>query len=495
MLSVGIRADNYSALPTVSMLLKGLKIEVPTNYNPNDHTYSGTWDGTFKTAYSDNPAWVLRDLILNDRYGAGQYIDSNAVDKWSLYAIAEYCDEQVPDGKGGTEPRFTCNLLLQSGADAWEVLQQLSSIFRGILFYASELAVSVQDREKDPVFTFSEANTIQEVSDDGKVSVGNFTYAGAARRAIHTVVLTSWDDPSDNYETRIEYVSDDETYSQYGYRPLDLRLLGVTSRGQALRAANWALLSERLLTDTIAFKVNEIGMGIRPGDVIKVADPAKGAVRLGGRIEAVDGLTITVDQEPNFADWTGAELSWMYSDADGEPALQVANITGHTDNVITIDDDGGNPPVATFPWLIEFPGNKTAQLFRVIGVSQESEGVFEVSALRYRKDIYDAVDFDTPLQEDDSYLYKPKNPGAPTNVTAQVVWDNNQAKIDVRWNPPVESVVLNDYDPTVANYRIQWQSGTVQDDGTIIWSEAWKEIPRQIDDREMIPLEELSHCR
>ena len=164
MLSVGVRADNYSALPEVSILLKGMKIQVPTNYNPVTRAYSGVWDGTFKTAYTDNPAWVVQDMVLNDRYGAGQYISSDAVDKWTLYEIARYCDELVPDGNGGNEPRFTCNLLLQSGAEAWEVLQQMSSIFRGIIFYASGLAVSVQDRPKDAIFTFSEANTIEEVS-------------------------------------------------------------------------------------------------------------------------------------------------------------------------------------------------------------------------------------------------------------------------------------------------------------------------------------------
>ena len=491
MLTVGVRADNYSELPNVSVLLKGMKIQVPSNYNPTTRVYTGTWNGTWQTVYSDNPAWVLRDMVINDRYGVGQYIDSNSIDRWSLYEIAKYCDEQVPDGNGGTEPRFTCNLLLQSGAEAWEVLQQLSSIFRGLVYYASEIAVAVQDRVKDPVFTFSESNTIADISDDGKVDGGNFVYAGAARRAIHTVALVSWDDPDNNFETRIEYVTNDRIFSKYGYRPIDLRLLGVTSRGQALRAANWALLSEELLTDTCTFRVNEIGMGIRPGDIVKIADPAKGAVRLGGRILKVDGKNITIDKAPNQSDWTGAKISWMYSDSTDQPQLQEASITSRNDNVITIDDDGGNTPVATFPWLIEFP-NKTAQLFRVLGVGQEEEGVFEIAALRYREDIYSAVDNDTPLQEDDSYLYKPVNPSAPTNVTAEVVWDNSQAKIDVRWKPPVESVTLFGYDLTVTEYRIQWQSGTVNDDGAVTWSESWKEIPRQIDDRELIPLEELS---
>ena len=495
MLSVGVRADRYSQIPNVSIEMKGLKIQVPKNYNPTTRTYSGTWDGTFKRAYSNNPAWVLRDLILNDRYGAGQYIGEDAVDKWELYSIAQYCDELVPAPAGGTEPRFTCNLLLQSGSEAWTVLQQLSSIFRGLLYYAAAIAVSAQDREKDPIFTFNDSNTIEQFSDDGKVSLGNFTYSGAARRARHTVVLASWDDPSNNYETRIEYVTDDETFEAYGYRPIDLRLLGVTSRGQALRAANWALLSERLLDDTITFSTNEIGMSMRPGDIIKVADTTKAALRCGGRIKSVsaNGLTLTLDQEPQNppGGWGGATVSWMYSDAAGEPLLQVANVLTQVDNVITIDSTGGNPPLATFPWLIEFP-SRTAQLFRVLTVEEQDEGVYSISALRYRADIYDAVDFDTPLDEDENYLFKVVAPDVPTNVRAQVIWDNNTAKLETKWDPPANAIILFEYDLTVESYRLQWQSGTVVDDGTVEWSESWIERPRQTDDIDFVTIDQLS---
>lgn len=491
-LSVGVRADKYANIPNVSVELKGLKIQVPSNYNPSTRIYSGTWDGTFKKVFSDNPAWVLRDLIINDRYGAGQYITSDAVDKWSLYEIAQYCDELVPSPDGGTEPRFTCNLLLQSGGQAWDVLQQLSSIFRGLLFYSSSLAVSAQDREKDPIFTFSEANTIEQFSDDGKVSQGNFVYIGTARRARHTVALVSYDDPQNNYEQRVEYVSDDETFNAFGYRPIDLRLLGVTSRGQALRAANWALLSERLLDDSVKFSVNEIGMALRPGDIIKIADTTKAALRIGGRISSVNGLDITLDQEPENppGGWTGSTISWMYNDSQNDPKLQTASIISQNGSVITIDSTGGNVPVATYPWLIEFP-NRSAQLFRILAI-EENKGVFEVTALRYRDDIYNAVDFDSPLDEDENFLFKIVSPTVPTNVRAQVIWDNNQAKIDIRWDPPANSTILFEYDLTVESYRVQWQSGTVLDDGTVEWSQVFNEVKRQIDDRELVPIDDLA---
>lgn len=492
MLSVGIRADQYSSIPNVSVELLGLKIEVPVNYNQINRTYSGLWNGLFKRVYSNNPAWVLRDLILNDRYGAGQYITADSVSKFELYEIAQYCDELVPSPDGGNEPRFTCNVLLQSSGEAWNVLQQLSSIFRGILFYSSSLAIAAQDRQKDAIFTFSESNTIEQFSEDGKVSQGNFVYIGSARRARHTVVLASYDDPDNDYETRVEYVTDDETFSAFGYRPMDLRLLGVTSRGQALRAANWALLSERLLDDTVKFRTNEIGMALRPGDVIKVADTTKAAVRIGGRIESVNGLSITLDQEPQSAPggWAGATISWMYNDSLDDPKLQVANIVTQVGNVVTINSTGGNAPVATYPWLIEFP-NRTAQLFRILTV-EEREGEFEVTALRYRDDIYNAVDFDSPLDQDENFLFKPVSPTAPSNLRAQVIWDNNSAKIDIKWDPPLNSLVLFEYDLSVESYRIQWQAGTEQADGTVEWSGAFRELPRQVDDRETVLLESLS---
>ena len=568
-LSVGVKADQYSQIPNVSIELKGLKVQVPSNFDPNARTYAGSWDGTFKVAWTDDPAWCLRDLIINDRYGAGQYIDETFVDKWSLYEISKYCNERVPAPGGGHEPRFTCNLLLQSSGEAWQVLQQISSIFRGMVYYASSIAVAAQDKEKDAIFTFNESNTIEQVDDDGLVSEGNFTYSGSARRARHTVCLASWDDPANNYETRIEYVTDDETFSDYGYRPIDLRLLGVTSRGQALRAANWTLLSERLLSDTVAFKTNEIGMALRPGDIVKIADPTKAAVRGGGRIMGVVGNRITLDYVPPRAPGgvVGSKLSWMYNepvtatDGPNQPRLETANVlsvgsdvvlsdwqngegicidppdpatdfdvsdadtfisgnfisictdpmdaifdpgTTNFDNadvqprseirqgagdVVVIDNDGGHRPEVGNPFLLEFPG-RSAQQFRVLTVTQEEEGVYAITGLRYRDDIYDAVDFDTPLQEDQNYLFKAVVPEKPTNVLAQVVWDNGQAKIDVRWQPPANSAILFEYDLTVREYRVQWQSGTVVG-GTPQWSGSWRELPPQTDDRELIPIEEL----
>lgn len=493
-LSVGINADQYSSIPDVSVELKGRRIEIPSNYNPTTRTYADTWDGTFVEAYSNNPAWVLRDLILNTRFGLGDYIEPSLVDKWSLYSIARYCDEKVPSATPGEnkEPRFTCNLLLETAEDAWTVLQQLSSIFRGMLYYAAGTVVTVNDREKEAVYTFSEANTIEEVGDDGTVSAGNFSYAGPAKRARHTAVITSWDDPDNNYEPRTELVYDEEGLRRYGYRSLDLRLLGVTSRGQALRAAQWALMSEKLLDDTVTFRTNEIGSAVRPGDVIKIADPTKAAARMGGRIAAVTSNTVIVlDSAPTepAGGWSGATFSFMVSEADGSPALRTCRIDSISGNTVTLRSNA-DTPVATYPWLIEVP-SRTAQKFRVLGV-EEQDKFYAITALRYRPDLYDYVDFGTPLSESESYSFKVQAPEPPTITRARMTWDNSAVQIDLAWQPPSINNILNGFDLQTASYELQYQAGQIQDDGSIKWEDHWRRVETQYDTAEQIPVKRYS---
>lgn len=490
-LSLGISADQYSAMPAVSVELLGRILQVPSNYDPIARTYNGLWDGTFKRAYSNNPAWVMYDLVTNSRFGLGAYVEAWQVDKWSLYAIGRYCDEAVPAANGGTEPRLTCNIILQTAEQAWTVLQQMSSIFRGMLYYAGGYVVAIQDKPGDPVFTFNESNTIGQVDGDGNVSAGNFSYAGAAKRARHTVVLASWDDPADNYQPRVEYIADEEGVSRYGYKPLDLRLMGVTSRGQALRAANMALLSEAVLDDTVSFATNEIAAAVRPGDRIKIADPNKLATRYGGRIVAVSGSEITLDDSPSPppGGWAGATFSFMANGADNQPTLISAAIETVAGNQVRIGATP-QPPVETFAWLIEAP-NRTAQDFRVLTVEEQAGGVYAVTALRYRADLFAAVDFDTPLNDNEDYLFKQVNPGTPTITAARVIWDNGQAKVDVEWKPASTNAVLTGFDLSVKEYRLQYQAGSLQPDGSILYDGVWREVLRQQDNREQISLNQF----
>ena len=490
-LTLGVRADQYSDIPAVAADLLGLIIKVPNNYDTINRTYNGLWNGGFKYAYTNNPAWVIYDLFINDRYGLGKYVDPQLIDKWALYEIAQYCDQYVPDGKGGVEPRFTCNIILQTAEEAWTVLQQFSSIFRGILYYAASTIVTVQDRPKACVYTFNESNTIEQVDEDsGQVSEGNFSYSGSAKRARHTAVLVSWDDPADSYQPRVEYIPDQAGMLKLGYRPLQLRLMGVTSRGQALRAANWALLTESLLDDTVSFGTGAVGAALRPGDLIKIADPGKAAIRMGGRVQAIDGDAVLVDQAPTNppGGWAGATFSFMAPDADGQPVLRVSPLPAPAGDRLSPAWTTDDRPQPGWPWLIEVPG-RTAQEFRVLTVTESStdqEITYGITALRYRGDIYDAVDFGAPLGPDGTALWKPAAIKPPTWTIAQVVWDGGQAKLDLAWQPPASDEYLGDFNLSVSSYRVQFLEGQRQGDGSILWSSNWIKAPRSFDNAERI---------
>lgn len=491
MLSLGIRADQYSSLPAVAVEVFGQILKVPSNYDTVTRTYAGIWDGTFKAAYSNNPAWVLYDLINNKRFGLGEYVEPWQTDKWTLYTIARYCDEQVPAAGGGTEPRFTCNLILQTAEQAYTLLQQLSSIFRGFLYYAGGYIIAIQDRPLEPVFTFNESNTIEQFDADGKVSAGNFSYAGAAKRARSTVVLASWDDPLDNYQPRVEYVADEIGIARFGYKPKDLRLLGVTSRGQALRAARATLLAEAALDDTVTFSTNEIGAAVRPGDRVKIADPNKAARRYGGRIKSVNGAQITLDDAPvaPLTGWAGATFSFMAFDLEKQPTLIKGSITAVNGAIVTVAGLS-QQPAPGIPWLIETP-DRTAQDFRILTVEEQEGGVYAFTALRYRADLFAAIDYDTPLNDNEDYLFKSANPSAPTINRARVIWDNAQAKIDVEWTPAPNANLLAGFDVSVKEFRLEYQAGALQPNGSIVYDGVWREIARQRDNREQIPISQF----
>ena len=233
---ISIDARQFSAVPTRAYDVYGLIINVPSNYDPIARTYTGTWDGTFKLAWSNNPAWVFYDLLINQRYGLGSYIDPTLVNKWELYTISQYCDQLVPDGYGGQEPRFTCNAYITNDQDAYKTMQDLASVFRAIVYWASGAISLVQDAPSDPVQLFTAANVID----------GSFQYQGASSKAIHTVCLVTYKDPNNWYENNVEYVQDDEAVAQYGVIKTQINAFGCTSRGQAHRLGRWLLYSEKL---------------------------------------------------------------------------------------------------------------------------------------------------------------------------------------------------------------------------------------------------------
>ena len=278
-------AEMFANIAKVSVEAKGLKIKVPSNYNPETGKVSGLWDGTFKLAYSNNPAWVYYDLCTNSRYGLGQRVKSTMIDKWSLYRLAQYCDQEVDDGYGGLERRFTCNLYIQSKERAFDIVTRLAGLFRAITFWDGQQIICDADIPQDTYYLFTNAN----------VKDGLFEYASAPSTDKYSAAIVAWDNPENNYETEYEIVIIDYLVQIYGYKPLEIDAWGCTSKGQAHRAGRWALMAE---TDSVTFSVGLEGFIPIPGKVIEIQDELYSGVQNGGRILEIsqDLKTVKLDK-------------------------------------------------------------------------------------------------------------------------------------------------------------------------------------------------------
>ena len=391
LIGVKVDAEKFTSVPRVAVEILGTKIKVPSNYDAESRSYSGIWDGTFQTVYSNNPAWVFYDLLTNTRYGAGEFVTENDIDIYSLYSIAQHCDELVPDGRGGSEPRFTFNAYVTNRAEAYEVLNALAAAFRGMLYFSEGTIVAIQDKIKPITKIFSPANVIQEVDDDGNVASPPFQYEGTARKARKTVALVSWNDPDDLYKAKIEYVEDRAGIDRYGYREVDVRAFGTTSQGQAQRIGRWTLLSDQLETEIITFKVATEGFFILPGEVIGVADPAKGGKRYGGRVVGSTTSSISIDSSFIIVGGSSYQASVMLPDGSVETRA-VTNSAGST-TTLSLSPALSAAPVAGAPWVLQEDGDSVRK-FRVISVSEDSGQVTVLGAL-YDESKFNLVDNST----------------------------------------------------------------------------------------------------
>ncbi|MDR9533190.1 phage tail protein [Acinetobacter nosocomialis] len=357
--------------------LKGVKIKVPTNYNPETREYIGLWDGTFKRAYSNNPAWIYYDLCTSKRYGIGERITESMLDKWSLYRLAQYCDELVPDGLGGQEPRFTCNIYLQSAEDAYSILTKLAGVFRAITYWDGDSIVCDADIPQDTYFTYTRANIIGEPD-----------HNGTRARDRHNAVKVAWDNPANHYKTEYEFVRDEKAISEMKQvRLLELDAWGCTSRGQAQRAGLWALKSEQLETRTVTFKVGLDGHIPLPGKVIEFADPIFAGRANGGRISAIsaDRKSITLDRDDVVA-VAGDRL--IINGEDGKAQTRIVQaITGRVITVSVAFDEIAPQNV----WVIDAQDLATLK-FRVLSVVQSDSHQFTITALEYNPKKFDAID-------------------------------------------------------------------------------------------------------
>lgn len=436
---VGLRidAEQFGSIPTRGYDVKGLVIQVPANYDPETREYDGAWNGTFKLAWSDNPAWCFYDLLVSDRYGLGDYLDATQVDKWALYSIGRYCDELVDDGRGGMEPRFTCNLYLQERQEAFSVIQQMSSIFRAITWWQHGTLTAIQDAPADPVALFTAANVIN----------GAFSYEGSSYRQRHTVALVAWNDPRDQYRRQIEYVEDLEGIARWGVRETEIQAIGCTSRGQAHRLGRWMLYSERMETDVARFRAGLDAALVYPGAVIEILDPARAGRRHGGRVVTATTTTITVDAALTLDDGATYRLSCVL--ADGSIASSaVTNAHGST-SVLTLSPALASAPLPSAIWILT-ASNLVPTTWRVVDIAETEPGIVEISALAHRPNKYAAVEQDLILEE------------LPYTLAGAAAAPSNLAVLEsmALLGPGLvttKALVSWDLQPGVLRYEVRWR--------------------------------------
>jgi predicted phage tail protein len=412
-MAVQFDAQSFSSIPTRAYNVKGRLIKVPSNYYPPTRGYNRdpitghvggaerVWDGTFWTTWSDNPAWCFYDICINTRYGLGDFLQAGQVDKWTLYQVARYCDEKVPNPVNSRmEPRYTCNLYLQDRAEAIKVLTDMASLFRGFVYFASGTIVTVADMPKVPLMTFT----------NGNVAGGVFIYSSTAKRSRHTVVLVRWNDPADFYNPKFEYVSDDDGIAQFGIREVEVTGVGCTRRGQAIRMGKWALASELSETELVRFTTGLEGLYPRPGDIVQVLDEHRAGARMGGRLIGIgdDRKSVAIDKAivleagQNTLSCVKAQgfippgtdlpdSSFIGGIRSSQLVTRVlTNVAGLTAE-LTFADALPEGVVRGSVWAVE-SANLKPQLFRVLQVTEAEGNKFEIQGMEHNPGKYAAVE-------------------------------------------------------------------------------------------------------
>lgn len=428
LVSMELDAEQFgSSIPSRYYDVKGLIIQVPTNYDPEARTYNGDWDGSFKRAWSNNPAWVLYDLLSNARYGLGEFVDEDKIDKWGLYEIAQYCDQTVPDGFGGFETRYKFNTVINSRDEAFNVLQSITTAFRGMAFWSLGQVFAIADMPRDVDKVFSPANII-----------GHFNYSGTAKKARHSVAMVSWNDPQDFYRTAIEVVQDDVALDRYGWRQTDIQAVGCTSRGQAHRVGKWTLDTEHTSTETVEFECALDSLAndpIRPGHIIAVADPRKAQVRIGGRVVATPLGRVVLDKA--FEPIAGETYRITVTLASG--VVQSLPITGFDEGNLhaVVGQPFADAIVPGATWVIT--GTDVApRQYRVLVAREEKKNTFRITALFHDPTKYARVDQGIVL-DPIRYTRPRNNVKPPTNLAiteTQYFQDGlPRSRLLISWTP------------------------------------------------------------
>ncbi|MGN6039788.1 host specificity protein J [Serratia marcescens] len=401
LLYVEFDSKQFPNIPKISCKPRGRLIRVPDNYDPQTRSYTGIWSGGFKWAYSDNPAWVFYDIILAERFGLGDRIDASQVSESELYRIAQYCDQPVPDGRGGEgmEPRFTCNVYLQSREEAWTVLSDLAGIFRGMTYWGQNQMVALADMPRDMDFTYTRANVI-----DGK-----FTYSSASERTRYSTAMVSWSDPGNHYADAIEAVFDSDLVRRYDVNQTELTAIGCTTPSEANRRGRWALLTNSK-DRTVSFSVGLDGMIPMPGHIVGVADQMLAGRVIGGRLSGVDGRKLTLDRKP------GAKAGDRLIVNLPSGRAQARTVQAVNERVVTVTTAYSETPTPEAAWSID-ADDLAVQLYRVVGIADNGDNTYTVNAAEHDPNKYARIDTGARIDDRPISIIPPGVQAPPKNIT------------------------------------------------------------------------------
>ncbi|CAM7129604.1 TPA: host specificity protein J [Enterobacter hormaechei subsp. xiangfangensis] len=434
------------SIPQIACEPRGRVIRVPDTYDPETRTYSGTWLGTFKWAWTNNPAWIFYDLVVSDRFGLGDRLTTANIDKWTLYQVAQYCDQMVPDGKGGsgTEPRYACNVYIQERNDAYTVLRDFAAIFRGMTYWGDDKIVALADMPRDVDFTYTHANVID----------GRFTYSSSTTKNRYTNALVSWSDPDNAYSDAMEPVFEQALVARYGFNQLEITAIGCTRQSEANRKGRWGILTNNK-DRVVTFNVGEDGNIPQPGYVIAVADRNLSGRELGGRISAVNGRVLTLDRAP---DASAADRMIVNLPSGVSQSRTIQSITG---NKVTVTTAYSETPVAEAVWVIE-SDELYAQQYRVITVTDNNDGTFTIVGANHDPDKFDRIDTGAIIDQRPVSVIPPGNQSPPANIVISsfsVVQQNISVEtMRVSWDQVQNAIA----------YEAQWR----RNDGN------WVNVPR-----------------
>ena len=427
---VGVQVDSEqfgSQQVSRNYHLRGRILQVPSNYNPQTRQYSGIWDGTFKPAYSNNMAWCLWDMLTHPRYGMGKRLGAADVDKWALYVIGQYCDQSVPDGFGGTEPRITCNAWLTTQRKAWDVLSDFCSAMRCMPVWNGQTLTFVQDRPSDKVWTYNRSNVV--MPDDG----APFRYSFSALKDRHNAVEVNWIDPDNGWETATELVEDTQAIARYGRNVTKMDAFGCTSRGQAHRAGLWLIKTELLETQTVDFSVGAEGLRHVPGDVIEICDDDYAGISTGGRVLAVNSQTrtLTLDREITLPS-SGTTLISLVDGSGNPVSVEVQSVTDGVKVKVSRVPDG----VAGYSvWGLKLPTLRQ-RLFRCVSIRENDDGTYAITAVQHVPAKEAIVDNGAHFDGDQSGTVNGVTPPAVQHLTAEVTADSGEYQVLARWDTP-----------------------------------------------------------